>query len=47
MSNRGDERRLTSNQKVFLIGCVGAVATMVLGCMTYLVPTCVQLIKDS
>lgn len=37
---------LTSSQKVFLVGCVGVVSTLVLGCMTYLVPTCVALILD-
>ena len=35
---------LDSNQKVFLIACVGIVTTAVLGCMTHLVPTCVKLI---
>lgn len=38
--------KLTSDQKVFLVGCVGVVSTLVLGCMTYLVPTCVKIILD-
>lgn len=37
---------MTSNQKCFLISCVGVVSVLVLSAMTYLVPECVRLIRD-